>query len=66
MNLGRLRRRLQVTGRGEPAVVVRTRGDDTEVAAHEQRSVPRPVADHELPPLVVVERPDEPGAADRG
>lgn len=66
MNLGRLRRRLQVTGRGQAAAVVRTRGDDTEVAAREQRSAARPVADHELPPLVVVERPDEPGTTDRG
>lgn len=65
MNLGRLRRRLKVADRGQPAVVVRTRGDDAEVVAREQRSAPRPVADHELPPLVVVEHPDEPGASDR-
>ena len=64
MNLGRLRRRLQVTDRGAPATVVRTRGDDT-MATREQRTTARPVADHELPPLVVVERPDEPGATDR-
>ncbi len=65
MNLGRLRRRLQVTGRGEAAAVVRLRGDDAEVGIREQRSAPRAVADHELPPLVVVERPDEPGSNDR-
>ncbi|MFP4149072.1 MAG: hypothetical protein ACLFUG_05740 [Nitriliruptoraceae bacterium] len=64
MNLGKLRRRLQVTDRGAPATVVRTRGDDT-LAATERRAAPRPVADHELPPLVVVERPDEPGARDQ-
>lgn len=63
MNLGRLRRRLHVTDRGAPAVVVRTRGDDT-LPAREQRSTARPVADHELPPLVVVERGDEPGATE--
>ncbi len=65
MNLGKLRRRLTVTGRGEQPAVVR-QGDAEEFDALE---APRPVqrvADDELPPLRVVHRDDEPGRSDQG
>ncbi len=65
MHLGRLRRRLIVTGRDEPAVVVRTRGDDAGFDAS-PHPPSREVADDELPPLRVIDRPDETGSAHRG
>ncbi|MFO7777077.1 MAG: hypothetical protein R6V28_01865 [Nitriliruptoraceae bacterium] len=65
MNLGKLRRRLIVTGRDEPAAVVRTRGDDAGFDAS-PRTPARQVADDELPPLRVIDRPDETGSAHQG
>ena len=62
MNLGKLRRRLIVTGRDETAAVVRTRGDDAEFDASPPRSRTREVADDELPPLRVIDRPDDTGS----
>lgn len=64
MNLGKLRRRLQVTGRGEQPAVVR-QGDADEFAAFEARDPAPRVADDELPPLEVIDR-DEPGPGSRG
>lgn len=66
MNLGKLRRRLIVTGRDETAAVVRTRGDDAgfETSQPSQpRSGNREVTDDELPPLRVIDRPDDTGSA---
>ena len=55
MNLGKLRRKLTVTGRGEAAAVVRTRGDDGELDAMAAGTTAPRVRDDELPPLEVVE-----------
>lgn len=64
MNLGKLRRRLQVTGRGEQPAVVR-QGDADEFEAIEAREPAPRVADHELPPLHVVDRDEQgPGTQD--
>jgi len=66
MNLGRLRRRLIVTGRDESAAVVRTRGDDTGLETFRRSRRKREISDAELPPLRVIDRPDDTGSADRG
>ncbi len=63
MNLGKLRRRLIVTGRDETAAVVRTRGDEGEFEATSRRMRAREVADDELPPLRVIDQPDDTGSA---
>ncbi len=63
MNLGKLRRRLQVTGRGAQPAVVR-QGDAEEFDAIEARDPAPQVADDELPPLHVIDR-DEPGPGAR-
>ncbi len=63
MNLGRLRRRLIVTARDETAAVVRTRGDDAEFDVSSARTPTRKIADDELPPLRVIDRPDDAGSA---
>ena len=66
MNLGKLRRRLQVTGRGEQPAVVR-QGDAEEFDAIEARAaheVAPPVTDDQLPPLEIIDR-DEPGPGTR-
>jgi len=65
MNLGKLRRRLIVTGRDETAAVVRTRGDEGEFEATSPRTRASEVADDELPPLRVIDRPDDAGSAPR-
>lgn len=64
MNLGKLRRRLQVTGRGEQPAVVR-QGDADEFEALQDRQPAPRVTDDELPPLHVIDR-DEPGPTERG
>jgi hypothetical protein len=66
MNLGKLRRRLIVTSRDETAAVVRTRGDEAEFDASPPRPARRQVADDELPPLRVIDRPDDTGSAHQG
>ena len=66
MNLGKLRRRLIVTGRGETAAVVRTRGDDAAFEASPAPKREREIADDELPPLRVVDRPDDTGSTPQG
>lgn len=66
MNLGKLKRRLIVTGRDETAAVVRTRGDEGEFEATSRRTRPPKVADDELPPLRVIDRPDDTGSAPKG
>ncbi len=63
MNLGKLKRRLIVTGRDETAAVVRTRGDEGEFEATSRRTRAAEVADDELPPLRVIDRPDDTGSA---
>ena len=63
MNLGKLKRRLIVTGRDETAAVVRTRGDEGEFEARSHRTSAREVADDELPPLRVIDRPGDAGSA---
>jgi len=65
MNLGKLRRRLIVTGRDETAAVVRTRGDEGEFEATSRRTPAPEVADDELPPLRVIDQPDDTGSAPR-
>lgn len=66
MNLGKLRRRLIVTGRDETASLVRTRGDDAEFDASTPRTRTHQVTDDELPPLQVIDRPDDTGSAHQG
>ena len=63
MNLGKLRRRLIVTGRDETAAVVRTRGDEGELEATSRRTAAPKVADDELPPLRVIDGRDDTGSA---
>ena len=63
MDLGKLQRRLTVRGRGEAPAVVRTWGDDGVLDALTSEAPAARVRDEELPPLRVVERPDDAGAA---
>ncbi len=65
MNLGKLRKRLQVTGRGEQPAVIH-QGDAAEFDALEARAAsdagPR-ITDDQLPPLEVIDRDEpEPGS----